>query len=509
LLFAVLFNIQATGADSVPTGNSEQGLQNDGTFVLGGIPPSSDIVSDSVYVYNMDTGAVVYSRNADKRVWPASTTKIMTALVVLENERNLDRAAEFPRLINDEFVSGDPNKRYAATAGFDFDCDITLLDALYGMMLPSGCEAANILAYNIGQGEQEERIPHFIGMMNELAAKIGAKDTNFSNAHGLFEPENYSTAYDMFLITKYAYDKHRIFFSDLVSTVEYAVPISEHNPDGVVVNTNFLLRAQSHYYYEFARGVKTGGFDSYYTRHDGEWVEHSGLANLVSIAQRNMDRDSFQYLIVTMNAPWLLRNQREEHQQGLHHAFNDHRSLYSWAFSTFNNTNVLRTTDPVAVIKVIDGEADEVQLFPLMDRDFWTLLPDNLDVNSAINRVKELASDECTCDETQADECKCDIREGVVSAPIERGDILGTVELVLAGQSLAKFPLIAGDSVARTTTAEARDILTYIFGQWWFRLLLLLIAAATIALIIFSYILKHRKKLQQARRKPPNRRIRR
>ncbi|MCL1902948.1 MAG: D-alanyl-D-alanine carboxypeptidase [Oscillospiraceae bacterium] len=489
-------------------GGSETG---DGIFVLGGIHPDRDIMSDGVYVYNMDTGVAVYSKNADKRLWPASTTKIMTALVVLEYEKNLEKKAEYPQLVTAEFMSGDPNKQEAATAGFDLNDDISIRDALYGMMLPSGCEAANILAYNIGEGQPEERINNFVQKMNDLAAKLGAENTHFSNAHGLFEPENYSTAYDMFLITKYAYEKHS-FFPELVNTVEYAVPISQYNPDGVVVNTNWLLRNTSSYYYQFAKGIKTGGFDSYYTRSNGEWVEHPGLANLVSVANRNVDRDNYRYMIVTMGAPWLLKYDREGDQQGLHHAFNDHKALYGWAFSSFENDCIIRTTDPLAVIKVLYGSADEVQLFPMIDSDFWTLLPNSVDADSAINPIISLASDECSCGSTDADtdkECECDIREGVVSAPIAKGDVLGTMELQIAGQSLVKLQLMAGDAVAKTSGAIARDRLSGFFGQKWFIPLILLLGAAIIVLIIMNYINRHRRRLAAARKRPPNKRIRR
>ncbi|MCL2070888.1 MAG: hypothetical protein FWH07_01485, partial [Oscillospiraceae bacterium] len=303
------------------------------------------------------------------------------------------------------------------------------------------------------------------------------------------------------------------FFAELVSRVEYTVPISQYNPDGVVVNTNWLLRNGSPYYYEAARGVKTGGFDSYYTRDaDGDWVKHDGVANLVSVAQRNVDGTSYRYMVVTMGAPWLQRENRDTGQQGLHHAFNDHKTLYSWAFSTFWNACVMRATDPIDIVKVLDGDADEVQLFPLMDSmssEFWTLLPKNLDVDSTVNKITELASDECTCGNPGSDECVCDIRAGVVSAPIEKGQLLGTVELQLAGQPLTKIQLVAGDSVARTGSAIARDRVSSIFGKRWFVPLLLLLGATVIVLIILSYIRKHRKRLEKARKKPPNRRIRR
>ena len=494
----------AGGSTENENASANTQASQDGIFVLGGVRPTNDIVSESVYVYNMDMGVEVYSKNADRKVWPASVTKIMTALVVLENESNLEKKAKFPQLVTAEFVSDDPNKRGAATAGFDLGCDITLRDALYGLMLPSGCEAANILAYNVGKGEGAERIDNFVKMMNKKAKEIGATGTNFSNAHGLFEPTNYTTARDMFLITNYVYKKYPLF-AEIVRTFEYAVPISQYNPNGEIINTNRFLRPASIYYNESVIGVKTGGFDDYSLKStDGSWVTHDGIANLVSIASK----DGYEYMVVTMEAPW--KTDLESGQHELHYAYTDHRTLFNWAFSTFKKTCVMRDTDLIAVVKVLDGTADEVQLFPLIESDFWTLLPEGLDAGSTINRKIKLASDECTCDNLP-DDCECNIREGVVTAPVFKGDKLGTLELWVGGQRLGEhsIPLVAGDSVALSSSAKTRRTMEGVLGQWWFILLLLVAGATAIVLIILSYIHRHRKQLARKRRKPPNRRIRR
>jgi D-alanyl-D-alanine carboxypeptidase (penicillin-binding protein 5/6) len=487
LILAVLFSNQAiVQAEDSDSGAGEGGVAT----VLGGrafLPPN-ELVSTSAYVFNMDTGFTVYAKNEHERIFPASTTKIMTALVVLENA-SLDDYVTFSEQMSVQFNTGNPNMHdyEIAKAGFTHSQQgITVRDALYGLMLPSGCDAANALAYTVGGGD----IDAFIEMMNDKAEQIGCKDTNFGNAHGLFQPDNWSTAYDMFLITQYVYRNHGSVFAQIVGTTEYTVPITQFNPDGVLVNTNRLIRAVdgNPYYYDFALGVKTGGFDEYFTgnRIDG-WIRHEGIANLVSLAER----DGYTYIVITMNAPWFPFSQRSAGENGLHHAYTDHKNLYDWAFSTFENTLVMRTTDPITSVRVLEGDSDEVMLFAQMDSPFWTLLPRGLDVKNDINRVIERESVE-------------------IEAPVAEGTVLGTIELMLANQSLGRWDLIATESVARTQTAIARDRIQDVFSSWWIIPLLIILALLVIVLIVLSYIRKHRKKKQEKYgRKPPNRRIRR
>jgi D-alanyl-D-alanine carboxypeptidase (penicillin-binding protein 5/6) len=451
--------------------------------------PPQELQSTSVYVYHMDTGIAVYSKNADKQVFPASTTKIMTTILALEHA-SLDSNMEVTFDATNEFWGDNPNFHEAAGAGLQpGQTNLTYRDAIYGLMLPSGCDAANALAYSIGG----DSIENFVKMMNDKAKEIGAVNTNFTNPHGLFEPEHVSTAYDMFLITKYAYEKHEIFFSSLVNTEVYTMPPNGFHPDfpsGYPVrNSNWLIRTDdaNDYYYDFALGTKTGGFDYYYTKNsEGGWTSHDGLANLVSTARRAQQGDNFNYIVVTMGAPIHLEG------RWLHNAFNDHINLYDWAFRTFDYMRAMQKNEPVGSVRVIDGDIDELILFPEMSDDFWTLLPKDIDM-SVIHPI-------------------VDIPEKELTAPIAGDAVLGTIEIRLANESLGKWSLTPnGVSVELSREAEAIGAIRDVFGSWWFIPLLVLIGVAVIALIILSYVRKHRKNLRQkyGKRKPPNRRIRR
>jgi D-alanyl-D-alanine carboxypeptidase (penicillin-binding protein 5/6) len=289
----------------------------------------------------------------------------------------------------------------------------------------------------------------------------------------------------MFLITEYALENHGRFFKEIVSTVEYTIPPTQFNPDGLLINTNWLVRPVSGnpYYYDFAAGIKTGGFDEYFLRgEDGDWVRYDGIANLTSIARR----DSFEYIVVTFNAPW--HTNRTDGERGLHYAFLDHSALYQWAFSTFEYTRVMRPTDPFGSVRVIDGVEDTVTLYPQMDSEFWTLLPKNLDIASAIDKIPSF-----------------DVSE--IPAPVEAGTILGTIELKLANQTLEKWSLVTTKRIEKTQSAQMVDNVNDFVNQPWFVPALVATAALTIALIILNYIRIHRKKSKS--RRPPNSRIRR
>jgi D-alanyl-D-alanine carboxypeptidase (penicillin-binding protein 5/6) len=373
--------------------------------------------------------------------------------------------------------------------------NLTYRDALYGLMLPSGCDAANLLAFNVGKGERDERIPDFIRMMNEKAKEIGTKNTNFGNAHGLFHADTYSTAHDMFLITKYVLTgRHANFFQQLVGTIEYSMPPNSQEPTGYnITNSNLLLirpDGGNPYYYDFVLGGKTGGLPYYYTRVDGEWVRSgNNLANHISFARQN----EFTYIIVTMHAPWHF--DRVGSERPLHHAFNDHINLYRWAFSTFERTRVMQSNEPIRSVRVVDGDKDELLLYPLISDDFWALLPRTLDLESAVQRI-------------------ITIPEPEIEAPVEQGEIFGTIELRLNNVSLGWWHLITNESTSRSRDAEIRDTIGSVFGSWWFIPLLVLLGILVITLIVLSYVRKHRKAQKERfgrinRGRKPNRRIRR
>ena len=146
--------------------------------------------SKSSIAIDIDSGRILYEKNKDEKLLIASTTKIMTCIIVLENS-NLDDTVK----VGEEVL-----KMYGTNIYLELSEEMTVRDLLYGMMLRSGNDAAIVLATYVGGSEEE-----FVRMMNEKAKEIGMENTSFSNSHGLDEEsKNYSTSYDMSLLSKYA-----------------------------------------------------------------------------------------------------------------------------------------------------------------------------------------------------------------------------------------------------------------------------------------------------------------
>ena len=159
----------------------------------------------SSIVIDYDSGRILYEKNPNKKMLVASTTKIMTCIIALENAK----------LSKEIKVGNEVAKIYGTNIYVEIGEKITVEDLLYGLMLRSGNDAAVVLANNIFNSEEE-----FVKKMNEKAKEIGMKNTYFENPHGLDDDtKNYSTAYDMALLAKYAF-KNKVY-RKIVSTKKY------------------------------------------------------------------------------------------------------------------------------------------------------------------------------------------------------------------------------------------------------------------------------------------------
>lgn len=200
-------------------------------------------------VVDGDTGELIFSKNCDVRREPASTTKICTAITVLENHSILD----IPVPIPDEAVGVEGSSLYLQKGEM-----LTVRDLLYGLMLQSGNDCAVALAVIVGGS-----VDGFVEMMNETAQKAGATNTNFVNPHGLHHPDHYTTARDLCAISCYAMQNEQ--FREIVSTKRHKTPYYGHDYDRNFPNKNKML-----FNYEGGNGIKTG-----YTKHSGRCLVSS------------------------------------------------------------------------------------------------------------------------------------------------------------------------------------------------------------------------------------------
>jgi len=297
---------------------------------LGDVLTAEMLYSRGVFFYNVTRDYLVFAKNENESMPPASTLKIMTALITLENVDDFTQSVEVPSVCFAEFDNGNPNNEGIALSGLDmFQDNLTYLDCLYALMMVSGNDASNVLAYNAGGGN----IRTFIDMMNMKAYELGAENTNFDNAHGLHTPKNYSSARDMFLITRYVYEKFP-FFTELTTSLHYTMPANSRYSDGYSIRSGNIFgnREGNIYYTEYAEGVKTGSLDYVYDVIGGVWVEVGGVTSLVSRAFFNDEL----YIAVTLCAPYFYGPYNDEDGNmiaaRMHYTFLDHKLLYETAF---------------------------------------------------------------------------------------------------------------------------------------------------------------------------------
>lgn len=204
-----------------------------------------DVKAEAYCVINRKDGSIVYSKNMDDRYYPASITKIMTALVTLEHCTNLDDTVVF----NDEVMNSISSNSSTLNPVAILGEEMTVRDALFGLMLNSANECASALAvYTAGS------IDAFVEMMNEKAQELGAVNTHYMNAHGLDDENHYTTAHDMAIIFDAALKNDTFRIVD--SSAAYTIPATNMYGERACASTNQLINGALQY--EGVYAGKTG-----------------------------------------------------------------------------------------------------------------------------------------------------------------------------------------------------------------------------------------------------------
>lgn len=253
-------------ATSTPVNTStpvpETAASNDSS-TTGLTQPTIDLAAQSAVVMDAATGDILYEKNAHQRMFPASTTKMMTALLALEYF-SLD---EIIRVGEESNLAWTQDRMNAQKAGLFYGQELAMKELLYGLMLTSGSDAAFTIAANVARVERgemfmddEQALAHFADLMNRKASAIGAVETNFTNPDGMQDPNHYTSASDLALIAQYAMQDPR--FRELVATTAYQTAETVTRTGDIISrfweNTNRLIQPQDEHYYASANGIKTG-----------------------------------------------------------------------------------------------------------------------------------------------------------------------------------------------------------------------------------------------------------
>jgi D-alanyl-D-alanine carboxypeptidase (penicillin-binding protein 5/6) len=308
-------------------------LRPDPRWKLEGQPGVS---ASAAVLVDWETGRVLYERNAYGRMNPASTTKVLTAILALEKAK-----------LSDEVKI---SRRAAYTPGSSMYIKpgevYSLHDLLHGLLLRSGNDAAAAIAEHVA-GSVEE----FAELMNAKAKEVGAMNSHFANPHGLTDARHWSTAYDLAMITRYALQNET--FRNIVGMRSTSLTFEKLNRDVVLNNTNRLLSMMPD-----ADGVKTGT---------------TAAAGACLIASATRDEHKLVAVVLHAGNRW-----------------NDAASLLEWGFKSFKLVHVGRAGDVVGEAPVRGGKFTSVPLALSGDlavvgpRTGWEFPPPNLEVQDRI-----------------------------------------------------------------------------------------------------------------------------
>lgn len=188
----------------------------------------SDFKSGSIIVINNSTKKVVAARDAKRRAYPASTTKIMTLLIAAENIKDFNKTFTMSYDITDPLYIAE-----ATVAGFSAGESVNMTDLLYGTILPSGADASIALAITVAGSEEG-----FVALMNKKAEELGLRDTHFTNCTGLYDQNHYTTAEDLSVILAAAMENN--LCRAILSTYQYTTAKTAQHPEGILLSSTLF-----------------------------------------------------------------------------------------------------------------------------------------------------------------------------------------------------------------------------------------------------------------------------
>lgn len=322
------------------------GTQVTPAFAAPEWPSNVSVEAEGAVLMDARSGAVIYGKNLHAVYYPASITKILTALIVIEH-CNLDDVVTFS---HDAIYNVEQG---SSSAGMDVGDKMTVRDCLYAMLLKSANEVANALAEHMAGSVQ-----NFAVLMNAKAKELGCQESHFNNPSGLNDPQHYTSAYDMALIAQAAFQNET--FVTIDSTLYYDLPPTRHNPDGFRVYPGHrMLKKNAPQYYAGVIGGKTG-----YTMLAGN--------TLVTCAEKN----GMKLITVILNGH-------------LTH-YSDTKALLDFGFSNFQSVNIAdadSTYSSVSNDMTIAGlPAADLSVLH-MQKDCYVTLPKTADISEAQSSI--------------------------------------------------------------------------------------------------------------------------
>ena len=409
--------------------------------------PAPELNGKNIVLADLNTGRVIYEKDQDTVVTPASLTKIMTVLLAVESVERGEHSL-------DETVTAGEDCR----AGLDEESSsaeivpgeqLTFRDLLYCSMIQSASDACNVLASLIGGS-----IDNFVAMMNDRAKELGCEITHFDDPNGLSN-NNQTTAYEMFLITQEAISHD--YFMVVCNIADVTIPATNVHEEREYHNSNALISSQSvyggnRYLYSGAAGVKTG-----YTRAAGYC--------LISTAER----EGLHFLAVVMGCDGWLNAHIEAYLN-----FEDTIKLYNWGFADFSYRNVIDTNTPVYELDVeLAQDNAKAVLYPQQ-------------------RLRLLLPRDTTDDDVSLD---FNIFQTELTAPVKAGEILGEAVVSVNGEIYGTVNLITREEVDLARSEYMKRQLKDFFSNRW------VIGVTAVVLVVAALYITLQIRYRKAREK--------
>ncbi len=405
------------------------------------LPADPDILAKAALLVDANTGAVAYAKNEHEELYPASLTKIMTALLTLE-------AIDAGKLSMDQELTATATaleglSSDGSSAGIKVGETMSVRNLLYCMLVVSANEACDILAEAVSGS-----VPAFVEAMNAKAAALGCENTHFVNPNGLHDPQHYTSAWDMYLITRAAMEYPD--FMTICDTAAYTVPATNISGERKLYTTNHLLSNWRVIGYRNteAHGIKTGSTDA---------AGHC----LVSSAMRG----SLHFISVVLGADRVVEN-----GVGNIRSFSETTRMFNYGFDNFTYKTIVEEKEIIQEVPVSLSKMDHVTVHPA--RDIEVLLPKVLDAED-LERTITL--------------------EEPVEAPVEKGQKLGTMVLSYDGVTYASVDLLASfDVEASKLMTFWRDVKAF-FAKTSVRVGLIVLAVLIVVLVLCKLLFGRRR----------------
>lgn len=353
------------------------------------------IYSSGAVLMDYQTGKILMQKDMNKKLYPASTTKILTAIIAIEN-LNLTDSLTASRSAVMAIPSGYSN------AGIKAGEVLSVSDLLDMFLIHS----ANEIGYIFGE-QISGSIEKFADLMNQKAIEIGCTNTHFTNPSGIHDINHYSTAYDMALIARYCMNNET--FKNIVNKKNCKVSATELYPqERFYKNTNSLLDSSNkRYYYEYATGIKTG---------------FTTQAKNCLIASAS--KDGLNLIAVMLGA--------EATENGLSGRYTDAKNLFNYGFENYEKKEFLQSNSIVKKLKIKNATKDTKELNLVAKSSLSTIFNINFDTSS-LNPIIEINQN--------------------ISAPISKDTILGKITYTIDGISYSS-DLIASSDVIKSNILE-------------------------------------------------------